>query len=205
MSQHQAKDVRHENRPEERAPIERDTLALWARRLRVPLGILLAGLFLVLARPSWTALAIGGAVSFAGLLIRGWSAGHIVKNDKLATTGPYAFTRNPLYFGSFLLALGVAAAAHWAFGLAVIAFWWLVYGPVIADERKSIQSLFPQSYPAWERNVPPFFPRLTPWKAPNAEPASFDVSRYVGHKEWQAALGFAAVVGWLAFRAATGF
>ncbi|MBI2796039.1 MAG: isoprenylcysteine carboxylmethyltransferase family protein [Gemmatimonadetes bacterium] len=205
MSRHKAREVRHESTPEERAPIERDSLALWARRLRVPLGILLAGLFLVLARPSWTALAIGGAVSFSGLLIRGWSAGHIVKNDRLATGGPYAYTRNPLYFGSFVLAFGLAAAAHWAFGLAVISFWWIVYGPVIADERKSIRSLFPHSYPEWERNVPAFLPRLTPWRPKGAETSSFSLERYLGHKEWQAALGYAAVVGWLALRASGQF
>lgn len=200
-----SQDVRHESRPEDRAPIERESLALWARKLRVPMGIVLAGLFIWKARPSWTALAIGGTVSFAGLLIRAWSAGHIVKNDQLATSGPYAYTRNPLYFGSFLLAFGVAAAAHWAFGVAVIAFWWLVYGPTIADERKSVLSFFPQSYPEWERNVPAFLPRLTPWKAPNAEPAGFAFSRYMGHKEWQAALGYLAVVGWLALRVSRTF
>ena len=195
----------HESRPEDRAPIERDNVALWARRFRVPLGILLAAAFLWKARPSYTALAVGAAVSFAGLLIRGWSAGHIVKNDKLATNGPYAYTRNPLYFGSFLLAFGVAAASHWAFGLAVIVFWYVVYAPVIADERKSILSLFPESYPEWERNVPAFIPRLTPWRAPNAETTSFDFVRYMGHREWQAAVGFAAIVSWLAFRASQQF
>ena len=197
--------MRHESRPEDREPIARDSIALWARKFRVPLGILLAALFVWKANPSYAALAIGGAISLAGLLIRAWSAGHIVKNDRLATTGPYAHTRNPLYFGSFLLAFGVAAAAHWAFGLAVIAFWYVVYAPTIADERKSILSLFPESYPEWERNVPAFFPRLTPWQSPGAEPTSFDFARYMGHREWQAAVGFAVIVTWLAVRASRQF
>ena len=104
-----------------------------------------------------------------------WAAGHIVKNERLATTGPYAHTRNPLYFGSFLIAAGFALAAHWSLLLLVIAFFVLVYGPTMERERANIRGRFPEAYAAWESNVPAFVPRITPWQAPDR------VAAAVGH------------------------
>ena len=105
------------------------------RRLRLPLGFLLGGLYLAFARPTQGGLLIGGAVALVGVLVRGWAAGHIVKNDRLATTGPYAHTRNPLYFGSFLLACGFALAGGWIFLLVVGVFFLVIYAPVMAREH----------------------------------------------------------------------
>lgn len=174
-----------------------------ARRIRVPLGFLLAAGYLVVARPTLLTLVVGTAIAFAGLLIRAWAAGHIVKNDRLATTGPYAHTRNPLYFGSFLIAAGFAIAAHWSLLLLVIAFFVLIYGPTIRDERVGIRARFPDAYDEWERNVPSFVPRTTPWRATTpatGERAGFDFDLYLRHGEWRAALGFAAVLAYLIFR-----
>jgi len=174
-----------------------------ARRIRVPLGFLLAAGYLVVARPTLLTLVVGTAIAFAGLLVRAWAAGHIVKNDRLATTGPYAHTRNPLYFGSFLIAAGFAIAAHWSLLLLVIAFFVLIYGPTIRDERVGIRARFPDAYDEWERNVPSFVPRPTPWRAATAatgEQAGFDFNLYMRHGEWRAALGFAAVLAYLIFR-----
>jgi protein-S-isoprenylcysteine O-methyltransferase Ste14 len=174
-----------------------------ARRIRVPLGFLLAAGYLVVARPTPLTLVVGAAIAFVGLLIRAWAAGHIVKNDRLATTGPYAHTRNPLYFGSFLLAAGFAIAAHWSLLLFVIAFFVLIYGPTIRDERVSIQARFPEAYGEWERNVPSFLPRPTPWRSASpggAEHPGFDLGLYMRHGEWRAALGYAAVLAYLMFR-----
>jgi protein-S-isoprenylcysteine O-methyltransferase Ste14 len=174
-----------------------------ARRIRVPLGFLLAAGYLVVARPTVLTLVVGTAIAFAGLLVRAWAAGHIVKNDRLATTGPYAHTRNPLYFGSFLIAAGFAIAAHWSLLLLVIAFFVLIYGPTIRDERLGIRARFPDAYEEWERNVPSFVPRPTPWRAATAgagEHEGFDLNLYMRHGEWRAALGFAAVLAYLVFR-----
>lgn len=174
-----------------------------ARRIRVPLGFLLAAGYLVVARPTLLTLVVGTAIAFAGLLVRAWAAGHIVKNDRLATTGPYAHTRNPLYFGSFLIAAGFAIAAHWSLLLLVIAFFVLIYGPTIRDERLGIRARFPDAYDEWERNVPSFVPRPTPWRAATpatGERAGFDFNLYMRHGEWRAALGFAAVLAYLIFR-----
>jgi protein-S-isoprenylcysteine O-methyltransferase Ste14 len=83
------------------------------RKVRLRIGFLFAVAYLVFARPTAGGLLLGLPVALAGLLIRGWAAGHIVKDARLTTSGPYAHTRNPLYFGSFLLAAGFAIAAHW--------------------------------------------------------------------------------------------
>jgi hypothetical protein len=145
-------------------------------------------------------------VAFAGLLVRAWAAGHIVKDEKLTTTGPYAHTRNPLYFGSFLIAAGFALAAHWSLLLVVIALFAFIYGPTIELERAEIRKRFPEAYSHYEANVPAFTPRVTPWQGrgqSDSEPFSF--SRYMRQREWQAALAFVAVTAWLVTRAKLGF
>jgi protein-S-isoprenylcysteine O-methyltransferase Ste14 len=171
------------------------------RRLRVPLGFVLAAFYLAFAHPTPASLSLGGTVALAGLLIRAWAAGHIAKNERLATTGPYAHTRNPLYFGSFLIAAGFAIAAHWSLLLVVIAFFVLVYGPTMERERVNIRGRFPDAYGAWESNVPAFVPRITPWQPPDQIAAeSFSFALYLRHGEWRAALGFALAIAWLVFR-----
>jgi protein-S-isoprenylcysteine O-methyltransferase Ste14 len=173
-----------------------------ARRLRLPLGFVLAALYLVFGpRPTPLTLAVGGAVALFGLGMRAWAAGHIVKNDRLATTGPYAHTRNPLYFGSFLIAAGFAIAAHWSLLLVVVAFFALVYGPTIEKERVKISAMFPEAYSRWEQNVPAFVPRPTPWRDPLvAGSEQFSPSLYMRHGEWKAALGFILALAWLVLR-----
>src|ERR1044072_9508963 len=77
----------------------------WMQRLSVPLGFICGAGFLFFARPTPKMLLIGASVSLLGLALRAWAAGHIRKYAQLATSGPYAFTRNPLYLGRFLLGL----------------------------------------------------------------------------------------------------
>ena len=174
-------------------------LSRLAARLRLPLGFVLGALYLALAQPSETTLAAGAIVALLGVLARAWAAGHIVKNDRLATTGPYAHTRNPLYFGSFLIASGFALAAHWALLAVVALFWILIYGPTIARERIKILAMFPDSYPDFERNVPAFVPRLLPWNS-GGETTAFSPALYMRHGEWRAAVGYLATMIWLLLR-----
>ncbi len=170
-----------------------------ARRLRLPLGFVFGAIYLLVARPTPLLLAIGGIIAFAGLLIRGWAAGHIVKNDQLATTGPYAHTRNPLYLGSFLIAVGFAFAAHWTMLVLVGFFFAFVYGPTIGRERDFVRARFPDAYQEWAAHVPLFFPRLTPWSGgARSESTPFSWPLYLRHREWQAALVFVLVIVWLA-------
>ncbi len=172
-----------------------------AKRLRLPLGFLLSALYLAFARPTWQTLEVGGAVALIGVLLRAWASGHIIKNDRLAASGPYGHTRNPLYFGSFLISCGFAIAAHWALLFLVALFFTLIYAPTMAREKANILQRFPDTYPAFERNVPAFFPRLTPWTGGVAsEGREFSSALYMKHGEWKAALGYVAAITWLVFR-----
>ena len=177
-----------------------------AKRLRLPLGFILGVTYLIFARPTPLTLAVGGAVALVGVLVRAWASGHISKNERLATTGPYAHTRNPLYFGSFLIAAGFAMAAHWALLLVVVAFFVLIYAPTMQRERTNIAGRFPDAYEAYAANVPVFVPRPTPWKATHpADENGFSFDLYLKHGEWKAGLTYVLVIGWLIYRTVTGF
>jgi Phospholipid methyltransferase len=169
-----------------------------AKRLRLPLGFLLGITYLILARPTPLTLAVGGTIALIGVIVRGWASGHISKNERLATTGPYAHTRNPLYFGSFLIAAGFAIAAHWALLLLVVAFFVLIYAPTMQREMANIAGRFPDAYEAYLANVPAFVPRATPWKATHPEDqGGFSFDLYMKHGEWKAALTYLIVMAWL--------
>jgi len=182
-----------------------------AKKLRLPLGFVFGIGYLFFAGPrngymGPLTLVVGLAIAAVGVLVRGWAAGHIMKNDRLATTGPYAHTRNPLYFGSFLIAAGFAIAAHWALLLVVIAFFVLIYAPTMERERAHIRGKFPDAFAEYERNVPAFVPRPVPWRAGGAEHTEpFSFALYMRHGEWRAALVFVLVSLWLAFRVSRGF
>jgi protein-S-isoprenylcysteine O-methyltransferase Ste14 len=175
-----------------------------AKKLRLPLGFVLGIAYLIWARPSALTLAVGGTVAFIGVLIRAWASGHISKNRKLAVTGPYAHTRNPLYFGSFLIGAGFAIAAHWALLLLVIAFWALVYAPTMEREKANIRERFPDAYDAYSANVPAFVPRVTPWRDNEPDEGGFDAALYMKHGEWKAGITYVLVMAWLAFRVKRG-
>src|SRR5512142_2323761 len=95
-----------------------------ARRIRVPLGFAFAAFYLWIARPSWTSLGIGALVTVPGILLRALASGHVKKNEELTTSGPYAYTRNPLYLGSLIIAVGFAMAARslWVLAVMVLMF-----------------------------------------------------------------------------------
>ncbi|MBA3645509.1 MAG: isoprenylcysteine carboxylmethyltransferase family protein [Gemmatimonadaceae bacterium] len=176
-----------------------------AKKLRLPLGFLFGILYLALARPTPLGLWVGGAIALIGVLIRAWASGHIVKNEKLAVSGPYAHTRNPLYFGSFLIGAGFAVAAHWSLLAVVVAFWLLIYRPTMERERANIRERFPEAYDQYSRNVPAFAPRPTPWRPATAvDDGGFSGALYMKHGEWKAGLTYVLVMVWLFFRARQG-
>jgi hypothetical protein len=176
-----------------------------AKSLRLPLGFVFGISYLIFADPTPLTLGVGGAIALVGVIIRGWASGHISKNERLATTGPYAHTRNPLYFGSFLIAAGFAIAAHWALLLVVVAFFVLIYAPTMQRERANIAGRFPEAYEAYSANVPAFVPRPTPWKAAHPEDeGGFSLALYMKHGEWKAGLTYLLVVAWLTWIAMSG-
>jgi protein-S-isoprenylcysteine O-methyltransferase Ste14 len=171
-----------------------------AKKLRLPLGFALGILYLLFARPTPLTLLTGGLIALVGVGVRAWASGHISKNEQLAVTGPYAHTRNPLYFGSFLIAAGFAIAAHWALLLVVIAFWVFVYAPTMERERANISGRFPEAYDRYSRNVPAFVPRMTPWRDESPTAGAFSPELYMKHGEWKALLTYLLAMGWLALR-----
>ena len=174
-----------------------------AKRARLPLGFILGIAYVIWARPTLQTLVAGGVIALAGVLVRAWASGHISKNAKLATSGPYAHTRNPLYFGSFLISAGFAVAAHWSLLIAVVVFFALIYFPTMQREVANIQGRFPDAYARYAQNVPLFVPRVTPWRGDPASMDDFSPALYMKHGEWKAGLTYALTMIWLAFRVAT--
>lgn len=172
------------------------------QRWRVPLGFLCAAIFLLLARPSFSTLIVGGLVSIVGLGIRAWAAGHIRKNEVLATTGPYAFSRNPLYLGSFLLGLGFTiASGRWLLALLFAALFLGIYLPVMRVEASTMASVFGRDYERYAEAVPLFLPRLSPYRADDTNNPGFDRSLYLKYREYRAALGLLFAWGVLVVKA----
>ncbi len=158
-----------------------------ARRIRVPLGFAFAVLYFWLARPTWRFLAIGAVFIVPGLLIRALASGHVRKNETLATSGPYAYTRNPLYFGSLLIGVGFAIAARsWWIGGVLVLMFFAIYVPVIRSEEAYLREKFAE-FDGYANRVPRMFPRLRP--ASSNASGGFSMELYLKHREWNALLG----------------
>jgi protein-S-isoprenylcysteine O-methyltransferase Ste14 len=162
---------------------------------------LCAALFLFFARPRPSTLLAGAVVSVVGLLLRAWAAGHIRKNDALAVSGPYAYTRNPLYLGSFLLGLGFTiGAGQWVLGLLFAVLFLGIYLPVMRVESGTLEQLFGDDFQRYARAVPLFFPRVTPYRSGEVK-IGFDRSLYLRYREYRAALGLLIAWAFLVFKA----
>ena len=162
-----------------------------ARRIRVPLGFLFAVFYLWRARPAWWSLAAGGAVAAFGVFLRAIASGHVKKNEQLATTGPYAYCRNPLYLGSIIIAIGFAIASRDAWVAIVIVLLFLaIYVPVIRSEEAFLRQHFP-GYQDYARRVPRLMPR-TLWWSGLAD--GFSLALYRQHREYNAMIGAAAIL-----------
>jgi protein-S-isoprenylcysteine O-methyltransferase Ste14 len=166
-----------------------------ARRIRVPLGFVFAILYFYLAHPTWSSIALGFIAIVPGLLIRALASGHVRKNEALATSGPYAHTRNPLYLGSLLIGIGFAIAARsvWV-GVVLVVMFFAIYIPVIRDEELFLREKFPE-FEEYARTVPRMLPRFTSLTASKSESsADFSLDLYLKHREYNALLGAAAVL-----------
>jgi protein-S-isoprenylcysteine O-methyltransferase Ste14 len=176
---------------------EKTTWQRIARRIRVPLGFVVAAVFLVFAAPSWRTLGWSLLLVLPGVWLRGYAAGYVKKNAELTVTGPYAYTRNPLYLGSISIAFGFAVAA----GGFTPARWWLVvllvgmflaiYVPTILSEEAFLRSTFAE-FDGYARKVPRLLPRLTPARF-GAVAGRFSRERYLHHREYNAGMGAAAI------------
>jgi protein-S-isoprenylcysteine O-methyltransferase Ste14 len=173
-----------------------------ARRIRVPLGFVLAVALILLARPTWQSLVVSLPLAAAGLWLRGYAAGYVKKNAELTRTGPYAHTRNPLYLGSILIAAGFAVAAgRWWMVVLLVLMFVAIYWPTILSEETFLRSTFP-GFDDYARQVPRLGWRFIRPQFPDVQPNSggFDPGRYRHHREYNALIGAAALYAVLVVR-----
>jgi protein-S-isoprenylcysteine O-methyltransferase Ste14 len=171
-----------------------------ARRIRVPLGFVFAAFYLLLAHPTRTALLWSLVLVLPGLWLRAYASGYVKKNSELAVTGPYAYTRNPLYLGSMLMAFGFAAASHsWVILAVLAALFFSIYLPTIFSEEEFLRGAFP-AFAEYAAHVPRLLPRLTPARVAQTESGAFSGVLYRRHREYNALIGVAALYAALALR-----
>jgi protein-S-isoprenylcysteine O-methyltransferase Ste14 len=170
-----------------------------ARRIRVPMGFLFAALFLLLARPSLHSLLLSQVLVVPGLLLRGYASGYVKKNAELTVGGPYAFTRNPLYLGSMMIAFGFALASRSpTIAITLAVFFVLIYIPVIRSEEEFLRSKFPE-FLAYAHDVPRLLPRFTP-AAFSRGADRFSMELYYQHREYNALIGAISIYALLTLR-----
>lgn len=169
-----------------------------ARRIRVPLGFIFAIVYFWLAKPTWTFIVIGAAIAAIGVGIRAAAAGHVRKNRELTTTGPYAYTRNPLYLGSMIIALGFGIAArNWWVAVVIVGLFLAIYLPVIRSEEEFLRSEF-SGFDEYCTKVPRLIPRM---RAPGVTArGAFSRELYLRHREYNASIGALAMIAALAVK-----
>jgi protein-S-isoprenylcysteine O-methyltransferase Ste14 len=169
----------------------KNDVATWVALWRVRLGYLLAIAVLFFAKPNPKSVVIGAIIGAFGLWLRGYAAGFLKKQEVLTTTGPYAFTRNPLYLGSAILASGAAWAMHsWISATILGAYFAVVYCVVMRREEGELRGHFGQEFEKYAKVVPLFFPRLGPSRMEGENAGAFSFAQYKKNHEYQAALGF---------------
>lgn len=161
-------------------------------RARVPLGFLLGVVYLLFSKPRPRMLILGAVIAALGLALRALAAGYLEKERTLATTGPYAFTRNPLYLGSAIIATGFAVASGvWWIVVLMATYFVGVYWPVMRHEERRLRERFPEQFAAYSAAVPLFFPRWRPASGPSP---GFRSARYWRNREYRALAGYLLAV-----------
>jgi protein-S-isoprenylcysteine O-methyltransferase Ste14 len=156
-------------------------------------------LYFWLARPTWLSIGLGAILVVPGLLIRALASGHVRKNEVLATSGPYAYTRNPLYLGSLVMGMGFCVAARsWWVGVMLLVMFFAIYLPVIRDEEAFLRRTFPE-FEDYANKVPRMLPRLTAHSV-KEDAAGFSLQLYLKHREYNALLGAVGMMAVLIFK-----
>lgn len=166
-------------------------LAQLASRWRVRLGYPLAIVVLWLARPTPGSIFCGAAIGAVGLLMRAQAAGYLHKQQVLTVSGPYAYTRNPLYLGSAILTLGAAVAMRsWISAAILCAYFAVVYSIVMRREERELQMHHGAAFQSYARAVPLFLPRWSPAAISSLASSAFSFAQYKKNREYRAAIGF---------------
>ena len=178
-------------------PVFSASTARWmrfAQKARVPAGTVLGILFLIFMHPSIRSLMIGGFFTLLGALTRIWAAGHIEKRVRLARSGPYAYTRNPLYLGSLFMAFGVILAGQrYELLLFFALFFAGVYFPVMRAEERDLEHAYGADFLEYARGTPLFIPKR-PGRRENAEsPVRFSWARVRKNREHRNLVSLLAV------------
>lgn len=151
-----------------------------------------------LARPTPRSLAWGATIAALGLALRAAAAGHLLKHQQLATSGPYAYTRNPLYLGSALLAAGFLVAGRSWLAAAILAAYFAVFYPAVMwREEQELLVQYGRAFQDYAARVPLFWPRLG---RDVASGARFSWDLYRRNREYQAGLGYLAGIALLCLR-----
>jgi protein-S-isoprenylcysteine O-methyltransferase Ste14 len=165
----------------------------WRVRVGYPVGI--SAFWFAHPQPKWFFIGVG--IAAVGLLVRGAAAGHLRKHQQLATSGPYAYTRNPLYLGSILLAAGFSVASHSWISTALLAAYLIVFYPVvIRREHTELKTLYSDAFDEYASRVPAFWPRLFPAKSSDEH---FSWALYRKNREYEAAIGLGVAMAILWF------
>jgi len=175
-------------------PFDSSGRTVWqqiTKRIRVPLGFLFAGIYFWFAHPTWDSLLVSLLLVVPGLALRAYASGYVKKNTELTMTGPYAYTRNPLYLGSMLLAFGFAIASRdiWI-AVALVGLFAIIYWPTILGEEAYLRTHFLE-FDEYVRSVPRLLPRLFPWMRMDeaASRGNFSWALYRKHREYNSILG----------------
>jgi protein-S-isoprenylcysteine O-methyltransferase Ste14 len=159
----------------------------WRVRLGYPLAIAVLGF----SRPTPGSILLGALTCVIGLWVRAYAAGYLHKQEVLTVSGPYAYTRNPLYLGSAILALGAGIATRsWTSVVILTVYFAMFYSIVMRREANELGLRHGASFEEYARAVPLFIPRLTAAKLPGDSAGSFSFVQYKKNHEWQAAVGF---------------
>lgn len=168
---------------------------VFTQKIRVPVGFGYALLYLYFSQPTMELLIIGISLVSPGELLRIWASGHIIKGKELSICGPYKWTRNPLYLGSFLIGLGFSLTSGniWLI-LLFLTLFCFIYIPVMREEEKELTSTFRDQYLLYSNRVSLFFPlpqnREHEINFINSEiPQKFQWQRVISNKEHHTLVG----------------
>ncbi len=163
-------------------------------KLRLLLGWIGGSFLLLTANTSARGFRMGIPIVVLGLLLRAWASGYIPKKSyELATAGPFAFVRNPLYVGNFLLGLGlVVIVQNVITAMIFLVGFWVLYRGTILKEEGELAARFGKSYECYVRAVPRFVPRLTPYA--EKQKTTFQWNLLWKHRELETFLAVALVV-----------
>ena len=188
-------------------PLITNPLRRGHRRWTVVALVVASVVVLATAQPSRASLALGLPIVIAGAALRLWAAGHLLKTHELIVSGPYAYTRNPLYVGTLLIGVGFAVLAGSLVALIAapvgVGLFFFDYFP--RKERKesaTLERLYGERYRAYHAAVPPLLPRTRPWSpGPDAPRLEWSFARVRGNSELGSTLTVALGITVIVLRA----